>query len=95
MSQIPDAFQFEWDEQKNSINKKKHGISFETAMHVFNDPLRLDFFDEIHSVEEDRFITIGKVEDILFVVYTLRQDATRIISARIATPRERRLYHDS
>lgn len=43
MSQIPDAFQFEWDEQKNSINKKKHGISFETAMHVFNDPLRLDF----------------------------------------------------
>lgn len=84
---------FEWDEEKNVINIEKHKISFETAALVFNDLDRQEFFDELHSDEEDRYITIGKVGKVLFVVHTDRADATRIISARLATAKERRLYY--
>ncbi len=84
---------FEWDEEKNIINIEKHKISFETAALVFNDLDRQEFFDELHSDEEDRYITIGKVGKVLFVVHTDRADATRIISARLATAKERRLYY--
>ena len=63
--------QFEWDEKKEQINIAKHGIDFATASHVFLDPDRLEYFDEKHStINEDRYITIGFVEDILTVVYT-------------------------
>ena len=84
---------FEWDEVKNNINKKKHHISFETAIHVFDDPMYIEMYDFEHSVDEDRFIAIGKVGEVLFVVFTERKDALRIISARIATEIERRLYY--
>lgn len=84
---------FEWNEEKNIINIEKHKISFETAALVFNDLDRQEFFDELHSDEEDRYITIGKVGKVLFVVHTDRADATRIISARLATAKERRLYY--
>ena len=84
---------FVWDENKNKENRKKHGIDFQDAVLVFNDDNRIEFYDESHSEEEDRFDTIGMVEDILFVVYTERGPLTRIISARIATPKERRLYY--
>lgn len=83
----------EWDDQKNEINKKKHGIGFETAALVFADEDRIEYFDRLHSVDEDRYIVLGKVRDILFVVYTEREDASRLISARVATARERRIYH--
>lgn len=46
----------EWDDRKNEINKRKHGISFETAAHVFEDINRIEYFDEAHSADEDRFI---------------------------------------
>ncbi len=61
---------FEWDEDKNFINKEKHKISFETASHVFTDPYYIEMFDFEHSVDEDRYIAIGKVGDVLFVVFT-------------------------
>lgn len=51
-------------------------------------------YDFEHSTDEDRYIVIGKVKEILFVVYTERKDMIRIISARIAEPEERRLYYD-
>ena len=51
---------FEWDEDKNSINKEKHKISFETAVHVFDDPNYIEMFDFEHSVNEDRYIAIGR-----------------------------------
>jgi len=84
----------EWDEYKNSLNKEKHKISFETAAYVFDDPYYIEMFDFEHSVDEDRYITIGKVGDVLFVVFTERKDTIRLISARLATSAERRLYYD-
>lgn len=86
---------FEWDDTKNESNKKKHGISFETASKIFNDPNRLEVYDFEHSLSENRYITIGMVKEILFVVYTERKDNIRIISARLATKQERSVYYDS
>ena len=86
---------FEWDYEKEQRNIKIHKISFETAKLVFNDDKRIEFFDVNHSGTEDRLITIGKVDKVLFVVYTERGDKTRIISARAATKAERRLYGNS
>lgn len=86
---------FEWDVEKNWKNKAKHGISFEVAAHVFEDPYYIEMFDFEHSDEEERFIAIGKVGYVLFVVFTERKDRIRIISARIATASERRLYNDN
>lgn len=85
---------FEWDEAKNLINQQKHKISFETDAHVFDDPEYIEMFDFEHSLDEDRFIAIGKVGDILFVVFTERKDNIRLISARLATSAERSLYYD-
>ena len=85
----------EWDDRKNKINKRKHGISFETAAHVFEDINRIEYFDEAHSADEDRFIVLGLVRKVLFVVYTDRGDATRIISARKATEAETEVYYDN
>ncbi len=85
---------FEWDEEKNIINKKKHNISFETAAHVFDDPECIEMYDFEHSTNEDRYIALGVVGDVLFVVYTERKEAIRLISARLATNTERRLYYD-
>lgn len=84
---------FEWDEKKAEINLEKHGISFETAAKVFLDEDRLEIYDEVHSTEEDRYITIGRAGEILFVVYTERTPKIRLISARLAAPKERRLYY--
>lgn len=80
----------EWDDEKNIHN---HGISFQAAKYVFNDENRLEFFDAYHSDDEDRYITIGKVHDVLFVVFTERGESIRLISARIANARERRIYY--
>lgn len=85
----------EWDDRKNEINKRKHGISFETAAHVFEAINRIEYFDEAHSADEDRFIVLGLVRKVLFVVYTDRGDATRIISARKATEAETEVYYDN
>lgn len=85
----------EWDDRKNEINKRKHGISFETAAHVFEDINRIEYFDEAHSADEDRFIVLWLVRKVLFVVYTDRGDATRIISARKATEAETEVYYDN
>ncbi len=85
---------FEWDEEKNRANMAKHGIDFNIAMHVFDDENRIEIYDFEHSIVEDRYNTIGLVHDILFVVYTERKDSLRIISARLATVAERRLYYD-
>ena len=89
--------QFEWDEEKEQINIKKHGIDFETAARVFGDENRLEFYDEVHSENEDRYITIGMIDEmayIVMVVYTEREEAIRLISARKATKQEGRMYYD-
>ena len=84
---------FQWDEEKAKINKIKHGISFKTAVKVFQDENRLETFDWEHSRYEDRYQVIGLVDDVLFVVYTERRDKIRLISAREATEEERRKYY--
>ena len=85
---------FQWDEEKNQLNKAKHKISFETAAYVFADPKCIELYDTKLSMEEDRFIAIGKVGEVLFVVFTERKESIRLISARLATSAERRLYYD-
>ena len=87
---------FEWDEEKNRLNLKKHKLDFETAALVFGDDDRLIFYDENHSEEEDRYITIESINGcvvVLFVVYTEQDDTVRLISARKANNAERRLYY--
>lgn len=86
--------QFEWDEEKAALNLKKHGVRFETAARVFCDENRIELFDSIHSDEEERYNTIGMVDNIPFVVYTERKNRVRLISARPANRKERRLYYD-
>ena len=85
---------FEWDEEKAKRNVRKHKVSFEEASTVFADPLSLTIPDPLHSEEEDRFVTMGMSIKgrLLVVVHTERGDIIRIISARLATPRERRDY---
>jgi hypothetical protein len=86
---------FEWDEEKARVNGQKHGISFETAAMVFQDRALLEFFDKIHSENEARLIAIGMVNDVVTVIYTERhEDTIRLISARKATARERRIYYE-
>lgn len=88
------GMEFEWDDDKNQKNIVKHGISFKTAALVFADDNYLELFDEAHSDEEDRYIAIGLVNDILTVVHTYRGERIRIISSRRATENEKRLYYD-
>ena len=84
----------EWDDEKNELSKKKHGISFEAASLVFSDENYIELYDEDHSIDEDRYIAIGLVEDILFVVHTIRDEHIRLISARLATKEERSFYYE-
>ena len=84
---------FEWDETKEELNFRKHGIHFRTAMKVFLDPNMLIREDEEH-LSEERYDVIGKVGNILFVVCTFRKENTiRLISARLASVPEKERYH--
>ena len=83
----------EWDDDKAAINVRKHGISFKRAAEVFLDENRYEELDELHSYFEDRYMTIGMVDNILTVIYTERGETKRLISARKATKRERMIYY--
>lgn len=93
---------FEWDENKNKLNIKNHKVSFEQAISVFYDEAAIIFQDVAHSKDEDRFVIIGKssLDKVLFVCYCergkdkLNEDILRIISARKATDKERRLFYE-
>jgi uncharacterized DUF497 family protein len=88
--------QFDWDPEKAKANFRKHGVSFDEATTVFFDDFSLTGDDPDHSKEEDRFITFGvsNTGRVLVVVHTDRDERIRIISARPATPYERRLYEE-
>ena len=90
--QIGDKF-FEWDSEKAKKNKIKHGVSFKVAAKVFEDENRIERPDYKHSQDEERWQVIGKVDEVLFVVYTERGNITRLISARKSTAYERSLYY--
>lgn len=88
---------FEWDEGKAAANLSKHGVAFEEAQTVFDDPLYLDFYDPDHSLDEHRYIIVGESRQrrLLVVSYTERIDAIRLISARPATRAEQKAYEQS
>lgn len=85
---------FEWDLEKARANERKHGVSFDEAAMAFGDDDGLDRPDNLHSVDEDRFIIIAMSnrQRLLVVCYTLRGENVRIISARPAEPHEKRMY---
>jgi hypothetical protein len=85
---------FEWDENKNQMNIRKHGIDFRDAVYVFADPFALSIEDK-YSEGEARWLMLGinLKQQILVVAHTFRyHDVTRIISARKATPQEKATY---
>ncbi len=85
---------FEWDKNKAQTNLIKHHVSFEEAATVFGDENSLTINDPAHSVVEKRFITLGisEMKRLLVVVHTDRNDRLRIISARLASKKERQQY---
>lgn len=85
--------EFEWDTEKAALNFQKHGVSFEEAATVFSDPRALDVPDLVHS---DRFVIVGLSQQarVLFIVHAERGESIRIISARKATPSQRRRYEN-
>ena len=89
---------FDWAENKNQINQRKPGVSFEEARTVFYDEQALLEYDELHSEDEDRFRIIGRSENgsILLVVHCIRDETViRIISTRKATATEKAGYERS
>jgi uncharacterized protein len=94
-------FNFDWDARKAKQNLRKHGVSFAAAAAVFRDPLAVSIFDEEHSRDEERWITIGRgiLDTVLVVVHTFGDTgpgevSIRIISVRPATSRERNSYEE-
>ncbi|MBF2049063.1 MAG: BrnT family toxin [Leptolyngbya sp. IPPAS B-1204] len=89
--------EFEWDQSKAASNLKKHGVSFEEAKTVFDNPLAVIFDDEAHSVDEQREIIIGhsRQNRLLLIAFTERSGNVRIISARLATRQEREDYEQN
>ncbi|MBE7072617.1 MAG: BrnT family toxin [Ruminococcaceae bacterium] len=89
---------FAWDENKNTLNKKNHGVSFEESKTVFYDENALLEYDESHSDNEDRFRILGYSDEgnLLLVVHCIREESViRIISARKATNTEQKNYERS
>jgi uncharacterized DUF497 family protein len=87
---------FEWDSSKAAANLSKHGVSFEEAKTLFDDPLYVDFYDPDHSDGEHRYIIIGQSQQgrLLMVSYTERNGTIRIISSREVTGTERDAYEE-
>jgi uncharacterized DUF497 family protein len=85
-----------WDDRKNRTNRRKHGISFETAARIFDDPNVVSYLDRVVD-DEERWHTIGCAGGIVLVVHTSEEqhgeEKIRIVPARKASPRERALYH--
>ncbi len=81
---------FEWDENKAESNYRMHGVGFEEATKVFDDPLRIEWFDNRRDYGEDRFLANGRV---LLVAYTMREETVRLIHARLANKGQRDTYY--
>ncbi len=85
---------YEWDEAKREANPVKRGVDFMDALEVFADPLRVERVNRRREYAEERREVVGMVRDqMLFVVYTLRGEVRRLISARRASRNERRAYY--
>jgi uncharacterized DUF497 family protein len=86
---------FQWDDNKAAENYATHGVRFEVAREVLQDPFALEWLDDRKDYGEDRYIILGMVEHrLLYIAYTMRGEKIRLISARGAEPQERRQYHE-
>lgn len=90
-------YQFEWDAEKAAANLRKHGVTFDEAVTTFNDSLSVLLSDPDHSATEVRYLVMGTSirGRLLVVAFVERRPRTRIISARLATKRERHDYEES
>ncbi len=88
--------QFEWDPRKAGENLRKHGVSFDEASSIFDDPLGITYPDPDHSDDEPRWLTFGYSSSsrLLVVSHTERGDTWRIINARPATRSEQKIYEE-
>ena len=87
--------EFEWDDVKAAQNLANHGVSFEAARLAFDDPFAVVREDRRQDYGEGRYVLLGMVQDhLLAVIHAQRGARVRIISARLAEPRERRRYHE-
>ena len=94
---LESIYDFEWDPTKERANIRKHGVDFSTATLVFNDRYLAIKYDAEHSLDEDRFLAIGTINGcitVFTVVFTMRSELARIISARPANQSERKEYYD-
>jgi len=89
--------QLEWDANKAAKNLQKHGVALEEAATIFDDPVFITVVDDEHSVDEERYITIGMSSQgrLLMVAHTDRDGRIRIISARGATKKEEQFYAEA
>lgn len=90
------SFTFEWNEKKAEDNFRKHGVSFDEAKTVFNDPFSITIYDPDHSSDEQRYVDIGLSSKgrLIVVSYSERDKRIRIISSREATRKEQREYEN-
>ena len=88
--------ELDWDVAKAETNEQRHGVSFDEAATAFGDPLSITIPDLDHSDDEDRFVLLGETYQgrLVVVVHTERSERIRLISARLATRRERRSYEE-
>jgi uncharacterized protein len=88
--------EFDWDPKKAEANKQKHGINFREAATIFGDRLAITFADPDHSLDEDRFLTFGlsRFNQMIVVSHVHRGEKLRIISARLMTRQERKIYEE-
>jgi len=93
---LPGPLAFEWNPRKAALNLAKHKVSFEEAVTAFGDPLGQMIDDPRHSADEERFVLLGRSDRrrLLVVMFTEHGEAIRLISARRATPRERRRHEE-
>ena len=95
---ISEDGRFEWDEEKDKLNKEDHGLNFSEILPAFDDPFLLELYDEAHStLEETRFKGLAELQDfiILYLSYTEKTTGrTRIISVRNAEPVEEKIYYE-
>jgi len=91
------GLEFSWNAEKAALNLSKQGVTFEEASTVFGDPLSVTVFDPGHSETESRFVIVGQSFEgkLIVVVHSELEDSIRIISARLATRREREVYEQS
>jgi len=93
---ITDDNRFEWDSDKNEINKKKHGLSFEQVIPIFDDPFFLERYDKNHSsLNEERYFGLGCIQGVVLVATSYTENSRiRLISARLASPKEEEVYNE-